>query len=41
MNGHVATSITLPFANIFEFDEDRIEGCCIYIDVASLYATTP
>jgi len=34
---HDATEITLPFINVFEFDDDLISGYKIYMDVAPLY----
>jgi hypothetical protein len=37
---HDATTITLPFANVFEFDGPLISGYRIYIEIAPLYATT-
>jgi limonene-1,2-epoxide hydrolase len=32
-----ATTLTLPFANVFEFDGDLIAGYRIYVDIAPLY----
>lgn len=36
---HDQTSITLPFANVFEFEGDLISHYKIYADAAPLYAT--
>ncbi len=35
---HDGSTITLPFADFFEFDGDLIEGYRIYIEIAPLYA---
>jgi len=35
---HDASTITLPFANVFEFDGDLISGYRIYIEIGPLYA---
>lgn len=35
------STITLPFANVFDFDGDLITGYRIYVDVAPLYGGTP
>ncbi|MGB5347935.1 MAG: nuclear transport factor 2 family protein [Woeseia sp.] len=35
---HDTSTITLPFANVFEFDGDLIKGYRIYADIAPLYA---
>ena len=35
---HNGTEITLPFANVFELDGERISHYKIYIDIAPLYA---
>lgn len=37
---HDKTTVTLPFVNIFEFDDDLIDAYRIYIDIGPLYATT-
>lgn len=34
---HDATSITLPFMNVFEFDGDLISNYKIYMDIGPLY----
>ena len=36
---HDASTITLPFANFFEFNGDLISDYRVYIDIAPLYAT--
>ena len=36
---HDASTITLPFANFFEFDGDLISDYRVYVDIAPLYAT--
>ncbi len=36
---HDGTEITVPFANIFEYDGDLIAYYKIYVDIAPLYAT--
>lgn len=38
---HDGTAVTLPFADVFDFDGDLIAGYRIYIDIGPLYATTP
>lgn len=38
---HDATTVTLPFADFFEFDGGLISAYRIYIDIGPLYATTP
>ena len=35
---HDTTQITLPFVNVFEFDDGLISDYRIYIDIAPLYA---
>lgn len=36
---HDGSTITLPFADFFDFDGDLISGYRIYIEIAPLYAT--
>lgn len=37
---HDATTVSLPFADVFEFDGELIRAYRIYIDIGPLYATT-
>ncbi len=36
---HDGSTVTLPFADVFEFVEDRISHYKIYMDIGPLYAT--
>lgn len=35
---HDKSTVTLPFANILEFDDELIDGYRIYVEIAPLYA---
>ena len=35
---HDGTEITLPFTDVFEYDDDLIDAYKIYIDIGPLYA---
>ncbi|MBT8098646.1 MAG: nuclear transport factor 2 family protein [Gammaproteobacteria bacterium] len=37
---HDGSSVTVPFADVFDFDGDLIAGYRIYIDIGPLYAPT-
>lgn len=38
---HDGTAVTLPFADVFDFEGGLIAGYRIYIDIGPLYAATP